>query len=127
MRKLDDRSRLGDGFKRLHCLEHNPALQFGLMRFAGLMSEWKIEEYRARRINRLRNIEGGGHAKRRDSGGFDNSRNQSNGLMTYGSGGHQIECVDVGAFEFADDFRGQLVADLSRRIYSPHKAIGWAR
>lgn len=114
MRKMDDRSRPGDGFKCLHCLAHNPALQFGLMRFAGLMSERKIEKHRARRINRLRNIEGGGHAKRRDSGGFDNSRNQSNGLMTHRSGRHQVECIDMSAFEFAGDFRGQLIADLAR-------------
>jgi hypothetical protein len=114
MRKLDDCSRLGDGFKRLHCLAHNPALEFGLMRFAGLMSERKIEKYRARRINCLRNIKGRGHTERRNSGGFDNSRNQSNGLMAHGSGGYQVECIDVGTLEFARDFRGQLVANLSR-------------
>jgi hypothetical protein len=62
VRKMDDRTRRGDGLKRLHRIAHNPALEFRLMGFAGLMSERKIEKDRARRINRLRNIERRGHA-----------------------------------------------------------------
>jgi hypothetical protein len=106
IREMHDRARLGNCLKCLHCLAHNLALEVRLMWFASLMAKRKIEKHCARRINRLRNIEGRGHAERRDSGRFDHSRNQSNGLMTHWSGGHQVECVHMSTFELVDDFRG---------------------
>jgi hypothetical protein len=112
--KTDDRARLCDSCKCFHRLVHYPALQLRLVGFAGLMPERKIDKHRARRIDCLRNIQSRGHAERWNSGGFDNSRNQSDGLMAHRSGGHQVECVDVGALEFAGNFRRQLGAHLSR-------------
>lgn len=76
------------------------------MWFASLMAKRKIKKHCARRINRLRYVKRRGHAECRDSGCFDHPRNQSHGLMTHGSGGHQVERVYMTTFELVGNFRG---------------------
>src|SRR5208282_4570242 len=48
--QLDDCRGRADGVERPHRIADDPALQFGLIGRAGLMTEGKIDEHRARRF-----------------------------------------------------------------------------
>ena len=97
---------------------HDPALQFGLIGRAGLMTQGKIDEHRARRFYRPGDVERRRHAERGNSRFFDRACYQPNGLMANGSCRDEEEGVGVGAFEFADNLGSEFIADFARRINS---------
>src|SRR5271154_321425 len=55
--QFDDCAGRGDGVERAHRIADNSALQLGLVGRTGLMTEREIDEHRARRLHRLRDID----------------------------------------------------------------------
>jgi hypothetical protein len=88
------RARRGQGGKRLKRLEQNFTLQSRLVWFSSGVTERIVEKCGARRIHRLGNIQGAGHAQRGNTSGLSMTGNQSDGLVTHRSDGYQQDGID---------------------------------
>jgi hypothetical protein len=106
-------------------VEDDTLLQPRLIGFARLMAQWKIDKHRAGRFDSPGYVDRGSHTQGWNPGFFNYSRYQSDGLVAYGSGGHQVEGVNFGAFEFIGDFRGEFGAHFARGIDAAHEAEAW--
>src|SRR3989339_2190804 len=83
--RLEGRERLDEDF----------ALQIGLVRLSGRVSEGEVEERRAGGVDRPGDGPRARHAERRDRGGLRVPCDQSHGLVADGANGHQQDGVDA--------------------------------
>jgi hypothetical protein len=111
--KLDNSPRDRDRLERAHRVAQDSALKFGVIRFAGLMTERKVQEHRPRWFDRTCDVERGSHAQGRYPSFLHCARYQSNGLMTDGSCGDEKKRIHVRALQLVDDLRRQFVANFS--------------
>ena len=84
------------------------------------MPERIIGEYGSRRISSFHNIEGGTHAKGRDTGSFEMASDQTHGLMAHRSQWYEKCEVDVLRLKPFDNTRCQLLAGPALGINSSH-------
>src|SRR5512140_2764403 len=86
-RKLLHGARGRHRFEGRERLDEDPALQIGLVRLAGRVPEGEVEERRAGRVDRPRDVPRARQAERRDPGGLRVPCDQSHGLVADGSNG----------------------------------------
>src|SRR5512141_2390422 len=108
-------------------LDEDVALQIGLARLAGRVPEGEVEERRAGRVDRPRDVPRARHAERRDPGGLRVPCDQSHGLVADGSNGHQQDGVDAVLEEPGGQTRGELLYDPAGGVDPAHERVETAR
>ena len=87
------------------------------------MTEGVVKKYGAWWVDCLSNRQSAGHTDCWYASGFDFSGDQSDGLMTHGSGRHQqCEVYFVGN-QSVGECGGQDFCNFPGRVYSAHKSV----